>query len=177
MKFVSNIVSLVRFFNWKLTWRKRKRSLINFSRVNDFIYRSAQPNAYMIAWCHTIGIKSILNLREDRSDLALLKSTTINYFNVKFTTTCFTDTHVVAALKIMQNAPKPLLVHCKYGADRTGLVVAMYRIVFENWTKEKALSEITNDHYGFNGRLHNIPAYIKKVDIDSIKCMLVVPSI
>jgi protein tyrosine/serine phosphatase len=172
MKFVINTVSIFRFLNWRLTWRRRKKSLINFSRVNDFIYRSAQPNAYMIAWCNTIGIKSILNLREDRSDLPLLKSTTINYFNVKLIATRFTHADVVATLKIMQNAPKPLLIHCKYGADRTGLVVAMYRIVFENWPKEKALSEITDSQYGFNSSFRNIPAYIKQVDIDSIKCML-----
>jgi hypothetical protein len=45
----------------------------------------------------------------------------------------------------------------------------MYRIVFENWTKEKALDELKNGNYGFHKQFKNIPGYIMNVNTDSIK--------
>ena len=43
----------------------------------------------------------------------------------------------------------PVLVHCKHGADRTGCIVALYRIVFQSWSKEAAIDEMHNGGYGF----------------------------
>ena len=81
----------------------------------------------------------------------------------------FTDTEIINSLRMIKNAPKPILVHCRYGADRTGVVLAMYRIIFEGWTKEKALDELENGNYGFHTNFENIPAYIKNADISTIK--------
>jgi protein tyrosine/serine phosphatase len=111
-------------------------------------------------------------LREDHSDSLVLKEPGFIYFNVEFVTKHFTDAEIIKALSIIRSAPKPLLVHCKRGSDRTGAVIAMYRIIFENWTKEKALDEMISGDYGFHKRFKNIPAYIKKVDADSLKQIL-----
>ena len=81
----------------------------------------------------------------------------------------FTDAEIINSLRLIKNVTKPILIHCRYGADRTGVVMAMYRIIFANWTKEQALDELENGNYGFNIRYDNIPAYIKNADIASIK--------
>ena len=46
-------------------------------------------------------------------------------------------------LGIVRDAPKPLLVHCKAGADRTGLVSALYRFVREGESADQADRELS----------------------------------
>jgi len=117
----------------------------------------------------TLGIKSILNLRSEHSDGGFLHSSSLKAYRVKMSAGDFTDAEIIKALRVIKNAEKPVLIHCRYGSDRTGVVMAMYRIVFENWTQEKALDELENGNYGFNTRYDNIPAYIKNADISAIK--------
>ncbi len=47
-----------------------------------------------------------------------------------------------------QNQQKVLL-HCYHGSDRTGASVAMYRIIFQNWSTTDALAEMKHGGYGF----------------------------
>jgi len=147
-------------------------SLHNLYKLNDSIYRSEQPDADAFHYLSSIGLKTVLDLRDSHSDTPFFKANSFTYFNVPIITRNFNDSEVVQSLRIIKNSPKPILVHCKRGSDRTGLVMAMYRIIFENWSKEKALEEMKNGGYGFHTRFHNIPAYIEKVNIATIKQML-----
>lgn len=144
-------------------------SLRNLYKLNDSIYRSAQPGSSAIELMTSLGIKTILNLRNDRSDIAIFHSSFFQTQQIKMRAGNFTDAEIISSLRMIKNAPKPILVHCRYGADRTGVVLAMYLIIFENWTKEKALDELVNGNYGFHANFENIPTYIKNADITSIK--------
>ena len=42
-------------------------------------------------------------------------------------------------------AKRPVFVHCKHGADRTGTMVAFYRILFEGWSKDEAIREMKKE--------------------------------
>ena len=143
--------------------------LNNLYKINDSIYRSEQPGIEAFHFINTLGVKSILNLRNRHSDSVLLNSKELTGYHIKIKTKNFTDSEIVASLKIIKTAYKPILIHCRFGADRTGVVSAMYRIVFENWTKEKALDELKNGNYGFHKQFKNIPVYIMNVNTDSIK--------
>ena len=146
-------------------------TLKNLHKVNDSIYRSEQPNSKEFKELEKMGIKSILNLRNDKSDSSLLGFSKLNYYQIKIVTVNFSDSEIIEALKVIKNAPKPLLIHCKHGADRTGVVTAMYRIIFEGWANNKAIDELNNGGYGFHKRYRNIPEYLNKVDIAAIKKM------
>ena len=63
-------------------------------------------------------------------------------------------------------------MHCWHGSDRTGTVIAMYRMVVQGWSREDALDELVNGGYGYHTIYRNIPAYIRNVDIDSIRQQL-----
>jgi protein tyrosine/serine phosphatase len=82
------------------------------------------------------------------------------------------DFDVVAALRIIRNRKAPILIHCHHGSDRTGLVIAMYKIVFGNMTKEDAVDEMVNGGFGFHEIYGNILRYINSVNIDNIKKQL-----
>lgn len=51
-------------------------------------------------------------------------------------------------LKIMEEAPKPVLVHCKAGLNRTGVITAIYRMEYEGWTPAEALKDLRDNGFG-----------------------------
>ena len=61
------------------------------------------------------------------------------------------------------------MLHCHHGADRTGLVIAMYRIIYQGWTKDAALDELLHGGYGYHAMWKNIPSYIKHADVEKIR--------
>jgi len=78
---------------------------------------------------------------------------------------------VVASLRAIKAAASdgPVLLHCQHGADRTGLVSAMYRLLYQNWTREQALDELLNGDYGYHALWKNIPEYLRTVDLEAIR--------
>ena len=143
--------------------------LSNLYMVNDSIYRCEQPDSLDFVLIHTIGIKSVLNLRVNYSDKDLIDGLPLYKYNVQMIPFNFGDKEIVRAMKILKNSPKPVIVHCLYGSDRTGAVIAMYRIIFQDWTKEEALNEMIYGGYNFHSIFINIPKYIKEADIINIK--------
>lgn len=139
----------------------------NLYKINDSLYRSEQPDSLDVEILNKLGIVSILNLRKYHNDIDFLKTKNFNFYEVEMHAYWIKNKNVIEALKIINNAPKPLLIHCKHGSDRTGLIVAMYRIIFEDWTKEKAIDELKK--YGFHTIFFNIPRYIRNVDKEKIK--------
>ena len=62
-----------------------------------------------------------------------------------------------------------VLVHCQHGADRTGLLVAVYRVVVQGWSKERAIDEMTNGGFGFHPVWKNLVAYLRHLDVARIR--------
>ena len=141
----------------------------NFYMINDSIYRCEQPDSLDFVIIDSIGIKSVLNLRSNFTDEDLIDGLPLNKYNVEMLPYNFGDKEIVKAMRVLKNSPKPVIVHCLYGSDRTGVVIAMYRIIFQNWTKEKALNEMIYGGYSFHTIFINIPHYIREADIVRIK--------
>lgn len=144
-------------------------NLDNLYKLNDSIYRSEQPGKSEFDCLAKNGFRSVLNLRSHHLDSGKIKGASLKPFNVKMVARSFTDNEIIEALRILKDRPKPILVHCLHGSDRTGVVIAMYRIIFENWTREQALYELLNGGFGFHTKYTNITGYITNVDINLIK--------
>jgi len=104
------------------------------------VYRSSQMSGSALALViHKYGIKSILNLQgaDARSDRYRAETSTARQFGVQHFDVALSARCEVAVaemeqiLKIIRNAPKPILIHCKVGADRTGLISALYLYAIE----------------------------------------------
>ena len=142
----------------------------NLHKINDTLYRSAQPNEEGMKNLEKMGIKTTINLRAFHSDKDKLKGTGLlnNALSVK--TWHIEDEDVIRVLKIISKKENsPFLIHCQHGADRTGVMSAMYRIVVQGWSKDEAIKEMVDGNYGFHSIWSNIIAYVKNVDVEKIK--------
>lgn len=80
------------------------------------------------------------------------------------------DKEAVRFLKTVTDKSKtPVFVHCQRGADRTGVMCAIYRIVVQDWSKQQAIEEMTKGGFGFHTAWVNLIEYIKDLDIEKIK--------
>jgi protein tyrosine phosphatase (PTP) superfamily phosphohydrolase (DUF442 family) len=153
------------------TWAKPIDVSSNLFQVDQGFYRSEQLQDKDIALLQELGVKTVLNLRSFHSDDDLLKGTGIESVRVPINTWAINDNNVTAALKALRAAQKegPVILHCLHGADRTGLVTAMYRVLYQNSSKEVALKELTEGGYGYHAMWTNIPTYFNAVDIEKIR--------
>ena len=160
------------------SWAKpiKAEHLKNFYRLDEKVYRSAQPGKKGFRELEQLGVRNVLSFRDYHSDEDA-KGTALKLFRVKMEAGEITDDKVVDALRIIKQSDGPILIHCWHGSDRTGLISAMYRIVFQNWTKEDAIEELMKGGYGYHSLYKNIPEYIGKVDIEMIKKLVLVPQV
>jgi protein tyrosine/serine phosphatase len=143
----------------------------NLHRVTPSLYRSAQIAASDLPQLKALGIRKIVSFRAFHSDKTMLAGTDITLERVRINTWKIRDDDMVSALKALQHADRdgPILIHCQHGADRTGLVSALYRIVYQGWTKQQAEDELLNGGYGFHPVWKNIRSYLERVDIEALK--------
>jgi hypothetical protein len=77
---------------------------------------------------------------------------------------------VVRFLKIVTDPRRtPVLVHCQHGADRTGTMIAVYRIAVQGWSKAEAIREMTLGGFGYHPIWSLLPIWVQALDIDRIK--------
>jgi len=144
--------------------------LPNLHKVSDDLYRGAQPTAEGMKQLEKLGVKTVVNLRSLHSDRDEIKDTGLAYEHISMTTLNVEDKDVVRFLRIVTDGSRtPVFVHCQHGADRTGTMCAIYRIMIQGWTKDKAIEEMTKGGFGFHSIWQNLVDYIRKLDIDEIK--------
>jgi tyrosine-protein phosphatase SIW14 len=115
----------------------------NFHQVDEHIYRGAQPRAEGFAGLAKIGIKTVIDLRGENSEVATVERAGMRYISLPWNGfKAPTDSQMRAVLTLLNDSSQwPVFVHCKRGADRTGTAIACYRIEHDHWSNEKALAE------------------------------------
>ena len=120
--------------------------IANFDEVNHHLYRGAQPNRHGLQYLHKLGVRTVINLRaKDDAWVAEADEAGVlgmAYVNVPMSAFLRPRMETVATvLSIIEKSPSPVFVHCQYGCDRTGTIIACYRIKQEGWKSSKALKE------------------------------------
>jgi protein-tyrosine phosphatase len=119
----------------------------NFYQVDQHVFRGAQPTPEGFRYLANLGVKTVLDLREadERSKFEerLVTAAGLKYVNVPMTGLMPpTEAETSRVLGILEDASAgPVFVHCKRGADRTGAVIAAYRIDHDGWENARALKE------------------------------------
>jgi protein tyrosine phosphatase (PTP) superfamily phosphohydrolase (DUF442 family) len=142
----------------------------NLHKVSDTLYRSAQPSVEGMKNLKAMGIETVINLRSFHSDRDEIGDTGLAYEHIHMKAWYAEEEDAVKFLQIVTNPKRsPVLVHCQHGADRTGTMCALYRIVVQGWTKEEALKEMMKGGFGFHGIWGNLIQWINELDIEGIK--------
>ncbi len=132
---------------------------IYFKQQNNFhpitvgeAYRSAQMDRDELEYyINKYHLRSILNLRgknpeEDwyNDEVKISLEYGLTHYDLALSASReLTDQEVKRLVEIFESAPRPILIHCKSGADRSGLVAAMWKVIVDKETKEGAKNQLS----------------------------------
>jgi protein tyrosine/serine phosphatase len=133
--------------------------LPKFGKVNDSLYRGAQPHAEGLQQLKRLGITTIIDLRgEERGKIdwerKQAEALGIRFIHLPVSGWSTPSDEQVAQFFSMfrGNSHEKVFIHCRLGEDRTGVFVASYRMAFDHWSSEQALAEMVS--FGFNRFWH-----------------------
>jgi len=148
-------------------------SLDNLYQVDKGVFRSEQPNTRGFIELEHFGVKEVLNLRDYHSDDDEASKTKLKLHRLKLEAGSITEEQITKALIVIKNRKGPILIHCWHGSDRTGGVLASYRVIFNNWSKQKAIDEMRNGGFGYHATLYpNVVSLINNLNVKKIKSKL-----
>ena len=148
----------------------------NLHKVTDNLYRSAQPSAEGVRNLKDLGVKTIISLRAFHSDRDEIGDTGLGYEHLFMKTWSPEREDVIRFLKTaIDSSRQPVLVHCQHGADRTGSMLAVYRVVVEGWSMKAAAQEMTEGGYGFHEVWVNLIPWLNSLDMESIRKEVGIP--
>jgi tyrosine-protein phosphatase SIW14 len=125
----------------------KDKHLPNFHKINENLYRGGQPTAEGIRKLAQMGIKTIINFRDARENVHREKehaeANGIRFINLHLSNWFASkDEEIHKIIEVIRNPEHyPVFIHCKRGADRTGTVVAVYRMLHDGWTATQANRE------------------------------------
>ncbi|HUT35073.1 MAG TPA: dual specificity protein phosphatase family protein [Planctomycetota bacterium] len=153
-------------------WAQRlsRTGLPNLHKVSDGLYRGAQPSALGVQELKKMGVKTIVNLRSAHSDADFLGDAGLACVAIPMSAWHPETEDVVDFLKIATDKGRtPVFVHCQHGADRTGMVCAVYRIVVQGWTRDDAIREMTQGGFGHHPIFRDLSSFLRDLDVDALR--------
>jgi tyrosine-protein phosphatase SIW14 len=124
--------------------------LPNFHKVNEHLFRGAQPSAQGFKYLAGMGVKTVVDLREE-GKRSLEEKKVVETMGMRYISVPMRGMHTPSEEQINKvlgifndESAGPVFVHCRRGADRTGTVVACYRISHDHWDNSRALQEAKN---------------------------------
>ncbi len=153
--------------------RIEKPGLPNLRRVSNDLYGGGEPTAEGLRQLDALGVKTIINLRSFHKGGKKIPGTDLAYEEIPMNTWHAEDEDAVRFLKLLADRNRaPFFIYCHHGADRTGLLCAVYRIVIQGWTKDEAIAEMILGGFGFHGVWQNLVDYLRKLDVEKLKRQL-----
>jgi protein tyrosine phosphatase (PTP) superfamily phosphohydrolase (DUF442 family) len=122
----------------------------NFGEVTKQLFRGGQPTAQGFQELSKRGVGLVVNLRgESKVERAEVEKLGMQYVSIPWHCAYPKDRQVAEFLRVVRaNADKKIFVHCRLGVDRTGLMIASYRMAEQGWTAARAHREMAA--FGFD---------------------------
>ncbi|MFJ7797581.1 tyrosine-protein phosphatase [Pseudomonas sp. NPDC096950] len=154
-------------------WAQPVEAKYNLFQMSPTLYRSALPDSGVVPLLEKLKVGTVISFLPE-SDSRWLSTPGINLIQLPYRTNHVDDAQVITALRAIQaaEAKGPVLMHCKHGSDRTGLMAAMYRVVVQGWTKEDALNEMTEGGFGDSTHFRDGVRYMMQADADKLRTAL-----
>lgn len=149
---------------WFIQWISSAHE--NFGRVTDlppYVLRARQPDKKALQeYIKEFGLKAVLNLRDDSSvkeSRKVAEALGLEWYNIDMSDkNTPIRSQVEDSLDLIAKSVetgKTILVHCKGGRHRTGLIIAAFRVRYNKWSKERAWVEA--DKFGFYSKFGHGP--------------------
>lgn len=143
--------------------------LPNLGKVNERLYRGGQPKDQGYAKLKELGVEIVVNLRNEDDKIdgerGQVEALGMRYVSIPWSGFRNPDNRQVAEfLSLLRAHPeKKVFVHCRRGAERTGVMLAAYRITEQDWTPEQALGEM--EKFKFRGFwFRHLKNYVRKFE-------------
>jgi tyrosine-protein phosphatase SIW14 len=149
-----------------------------FGKINDSLYRGAQPYAGGLQQLKKLGVTTIIDLRGEDSGKIDWERQQAEALGIRFVHlpvsgwSTPSDEQMARFFSIFHaHSNEKVFVHCRFGEDRTGVFIASYRIAYDHWSAEQALKEMLA--FGFHhlwhpsmaNYVHSLPARLQSVPI------------
>jgi hypothetical protein len=127
-----------------------KQLIPDFAEVTPTLYRGAQPRKHGFETLAKMGVQIVIDLRGDRDgERKEVTSLGMQYVPMHWECSFPKDKTFADFLTLIRKNPgKKIFVHCRVGDDRTGMMIAAYRMAEQGWSPKQAMKEMTE--YGFN---------------------------
>lgn len=156
-------------------WATPVKHDANLYRIDDKLYCSEQPVAEDGEAIVKLGIQSVINLGFfDRNDDDYLKAYGLTLLNRPLLSWSIKPKEIAEILYLIEKQQQngAVLIHCYHGADRTGLIAGMYRIIYQGWTAEEAKAEMQHGPYGYHSIWKNIANLFTEEKVKQVKTHL-----
>ena len=154
-------------------WATEVGKETNLYRLDDKLFRSEQLTEKDYELLRKNNINTLINLRffDRNDDRQAFGKTSLTLVNTPLLTWSITPQEVARVLWQIEQHQRngAVLIHCYHGADRTGLISAMYRVVYQNWELSEAKREMMQGPYGFHSVWKNIEGFFTEKNINEIK--------
>jgi tyrosine-protein phosphatase SIW14 len=131
----------------------------NAGKISNSLFRGAQPDLSHLDELKKLGITTIVDLRSESSQTRAqekLRAESLGMHFISIPVGGFstpTSAQLAEFFSVVRETPlQKIFVHCKLGEDRTGVFIASYRIAFDHWTPDQAITEML--FFGFNQHWH-----------------------
>lgn len=159
-------------------WATLVDKQLNLYQIDARLFRSQQLQSKDLTLLQRLGIKTVINLRffDRNDDIQAFKQSSLNLINTPLLTWAISPKEVAAILWEIEQAQQQgaVLIHCYHGSDRTGLIAAMYRVIYQNWSLDEAKQEMIAGNFGFHPIWQNIENFFTEQKIAQIKQHLLV---
>lgn len=153
------VVSLLIFLAPAFADIDTRGALKNFENFAPSLYRGGQPSKQGLADLKSKGIKTIINLRSSKDEVKeeeqLCHQSGIRFIHIPTGFNAPQLGTILAFLGVVTN-PKmqPVYIHCRFGEDRTGMMIGLYRVIVQNWSYDQAYDEMRK--HNFKPFLHSL---------------------
>jgi protein tyrosine/serine phosphatase len=142
----------------------------NLFRITPNLYRSAQPTPQGFRTLKQMGIRTVVNLRGGEDDGRAALEVGFRLESIPLSAARVSHESNVRILRLLGQAEQgAVLVHCQHGSDRTGMITALYRMVYQGWDRGKAIEEMRKGGYGFHSVWGGLVGYLERVDVDAVR--------
>ncbi len=119
------------------------QAIPRFDQVAEGFYRGGQPRRQGFEYLKQLGVKTVINLRAEDQEAEEVKSLGLHYVHIPMSPWGrVPEAKIQMFFQVMRDHDSyPVFVHCERGADRTGFMVGLYRIAFQDWSADRAYEE------------------------------------